>query len=63
MVSIICKDVSFVLYDLYGRLGCIDVGVRVTFVRFIWINGRWRGLCMYLASLDCDWWKCFSIIL
>jgi hypothetical protein len=32
MVSVICKDVDFVLYNLYGRLGCIYVRGRVTFI-------------------------------
>jgi hypothetical protein len=31
--------------------------------RFIWIKGRWSGSFMYLASFDCGWWKCFSIML
>jgi hypothetical protein len=28
----------------------------------IWTSGSCSGFCMYLISLDCIWWKFFSII-
>jgi hypothetical protein len=63
MVSVVCKNVGFsCMICMVGWVVFMSESGLHSF-RFIWIGGRWSGLCMYLASFDCGWWKCFSIIL
>jgi hypothetical protein len=50
---IICMVGSFVFMSVSGLHS----------FRCIWTSGNCSGSCMYLVSLDCIWWKFFSIIL
>jgi hypothetical protein len=49
---IICMVGSVVFISVFGSYS----------FRFIWTSGSCNGTCMYLVSLDCDWYKFWSIL-
>jgi hypothetical protein len=53
MRALSCMVGWVVFMSVFGLLSC----------KFIWINRRLSGSCIYLVFFDCGWWKFFSIML